>query len=360
MNMRSTDERRARAAEEAAEWMVHLDSERLSSAEREEFIEWLRESPLHVAEMIRMGSAHDLMSEFRGWQGVGVDESARANVVVPLPPRLRSTRFLPLPKAQFRWQPMAALAAAVAAMAVAGAWLFQPGANHIQTLPGEHREIRLADGSLLEVAPGSELHLDLGGGERRVRLDRGQALFQVAKDPNRPFVVAAGKTEVRAVGTAFSVVRGTDSVVVTVAEGRVAVSVANNDKVAPGSWPNSVALNSGQQIAIIHDVLPAAARPVDSKTELGWARGLLIFDGDPVAEVARRFNLSNRTQIRVLDPALAVRPVSGVFAASDPQSFVAFLENAAGATVARRGAQEILVGAPAAQPAADEATAAAR
>lgn len=346
MSNRSGNERRAQAAEEAAAWMLRLDSEQLGLAERSEFVDWLRESPLHVAEMLRMGALQDALTEFKAWDEIATSNITPSAAIVPLPPRNEISPTSSLPDGRGRFKYFGLLAASIAALAISAVLLFAGRQSDIQTQAGERRQIKLADGSFLEVAPNSALHLHMSRKARRVVLDRGEALFHVAKDPNRPFIVDAGETRVHAVGTAFSVDRSAGSVVVTVAEGKVSVTRAENASGAvSGEASNrSIALKANQQVAIAGDGMPAAVHAVNSQAELAWARGVLIFDSNSVAEVVQRFNLSNRRQIRILDPALAVRPVSGVFDASDPDSFVAFLENAAAATAVQNGRDEILVG----------------
>ena len=84
-------------------------------------------------------------------------------------------------------------------------------------------------------------------------------------------------------------------------------------------------------------------RKVDSRRELSWADGRLVFEQDPVAEVVQRFNRFNRVQIQIRDPKLAARPVSAVFDASDPEAFIAFLESVANVRVTRSSSDVIVI-----------------
>jgi transmembrane sensor len=83
-------------------------------------------------------------------------------------------------------------------------------------------------------------------------------------------------------------------------------------------------------------------RSVDSGRELSWAKGELVFDNETIAAAVEEFNRYNRVQLRVTDRALAARPVSGVFDASDPESFIAFLQTATSARVTRSESEIIL------------------
>jgi len=167
-------------------------------------------------------------------------------------------------------------------------------------------------------------------------------LFHVAKSPGRPFVVQAALTRVRAVGTVFNVESGDRGVSVTVVEGRVAVSQQ------PVSHAGATALSLGadEQVSISPSGRATPVRKVQSEAEVGWASGQLVFENETVAEIARRFNLYNRTQIQVLDTELAAQRISGMFRASDPGSFVAFVRLVTGARVSQRDVEHITLGSP--------------
>jgi transmembrane sensor len=89
---------------------------------------------------------------------------------------------------------------------------------------------------------------------------------------------------------------------------------------------------------------------VDASRALAWSEGLLVFSSTPLEEVAHRFNQYNRVQIRIRDPELGRRPVSGVFQASDPQTFIDFIRTGARVTVTRPTAAEIVVSSSASPP----------
>jgi transmembrane sensor len=221
----------------------------------------------------------------------------------------------------------------VAAAASWGLYTWTSGAQIIRTQLGERREMALADGSEVALAPGSEIRVEFSATRRLIRLDHGEAFFHVSKDPARPFLVDSNHARARALGTSFSVAERGDAAVVTVTEGRVAVSMGT---AAP------VALSSNQQVTI--SVKGAApVRQIDGRVELAWSQGQLVFDNETVAAVVLRFNNYNQMKIRVTDAALAARPVSGVFRATDPESFVAFLESVAGAKARKNGTDEMLI-----------------
>jgi transmembrane sensor len=223
-------------------------------------------------------------------------------------------------------------------------WL---GPTVLTTQLGERREMTLSDGSVVDLAPGSELVVRYHSHERLVALNHGEALFHVAGNPGRPFIVQAAMTRVRAVGTVFNVERGDRGVSVTVVEGRVAVSQQTAAQVANSSTEsgaNALSLGADEQVSISPAGRATPVRKVQSETEVGWASGQLVFENETIAEIARRFNLYNRTQIQVLDADLGAQRVSGMFRASDPGSFVAFVRLVTGAKVAQRDSEHLTLG----------------
>ncbi len=238
---------------------------------------------------------------------------------------------------------MAAAAAAVAVLVVSIA-VFAPGigVKNIQTQLGERREMSLDDGSEIALAPDTEIQVRLDAKQRLVTLEHGEAFFHVRQDPNRPFLVDAGRARTRALGTSFSVERSSESVVVTVVEGRVAVSPGEGSG-RFNSTAGGIALDANQQVAIAGNGTAAPVHRIDGRVAQAWSQGELVFDNDTVATVVRRFNTYNQMKIRVADASLAARPVSGVFRATDPGSFVAFLESVAGVRIQKSGADEVVI-----------------
>ncbi len=332
MSMRRSNRSRRQAAEQAAEWLVTLRAGKLSARERSEFVDWLRESPVHVAEILRASRIDHALGEYSSWSDIAVAATGDIDNVVTLgelqlpQPSQQSTRSAFMP-----W----AAAAGLAATAVLNAWLFfSHNQSVIRTQAGERRELTLADGSVVDVAPSTELRVRLEDDQRLITLTRGQAFFHVASDANRPFIVAAGDTQVRAVGTAFDVARNAAGVIVTVVEGRVAVvravSGATRPAGAKSTPPADVYLTANEQVVVTSSAAEIPVREVNGAAEVAWTDGNLVFDDETVAEVVRRFNLYNRAQIQLLDEALAARRVSGVFKASDPDSFIEFVRSSNG------------------------------
>ncbi len=340
-----THERRYRAAEEAAEWLLRLQSEGMSRSERTKYVQWLRESPLHVGEMLRVSRVHAQLSEFPGWKSIPPGGAREFGDSLGQIPRARVLEAVPPARARPpTWIPLSAVAGFIGLFLML-AYFVRNHSQTIETGSAERREVTLPDGTLVRLSPQTTLELHYTKHTRSVLLAKGDALFRVAKDPDKPFLVLTDHTRVRAVGTAFGVEHNGDSVIVTVEEGRVAVlhAVAQAVPTNPPTPDTEVSLGANQQIVVPHAGPVGVVRVVDSRRELAWADGRLIFDQDSMAEVVQRFNRFNRVQMQLVDPKLAAKRVSAVFNASDPEAFVLFLESVANVRIARPSADLILI-----------------
>lgn len=380
------NERRRRASQEAAEWWLRLQTEDIPRANREEFVDWLRESSVHVAEMLRVARVHGALEQFQRWANIKTVGSDEDNIESFPQMRERSEtgpRGLQTVPAQVtgngtgphseagqspskRRQRVKywAIAASGVLLAIASAWMtLHLQRQTIQTERGERREVALADGSVVQVDPETRLRIRFEEHTRRVFLEQGRAFFRVAKNPDRPFQVQADGTTVRAVGTEFGVERQQHGLIVTVAEGKVAViSTIEDSRSRQSSSPPpgatgfrasqeraTVLVAAGEQVSIESSGSAEPVRKVDSGRELAWAEGRLAFDNEDIATIVEQFNRYNRVQLHVTDPTLAKRRVSGTFNASDSQSFIDFLVGTTRVRVMHDGDQDITL-APADTP----------
>jgi transmembrane sensor len=177
----------------------------------------------------------------------------------------------------------------------------------------------MPDGSAIVLNTATRISTHFTDAQRQVRLLEGEALFNVAKDPSRPFVVEAGETRVRAVGTSFSVRRMLDgSIQVLVREGVVEVTREGGGGV---SAPVRAVANTK---LISHPGDPTQSQVLanaDVARELGWREGRVSFDGVSLQQAADEFARYNDTRITFATPAIAHRKVTGLFAANDPVGF---------------------------------------
>jgi transmembrane sensor len=354
-------ERRNRAGGEAADWFARLQAGDMERAEREQFVEWLRESHVHVAEMLRVAQIHGALERFQRWVHISSGPKTDADNVVQLPPPQDShlTQWPPSGHTRRMGTRLTLFAVAATVLLTIASIVLLPTIRGqvIETERGERREVVLADGSLVQVDPETRLRVKYSDSVRRVFLERGRALFHVSKNPFRPFMVQADDTTVRAVGTVFGVEQLLKGVVVTVAEGKVAVfeaspAMSSSGKVVQGPILTStqthaageVLLSANQQVMVQNSGSAEPVRQIDSQRALAWAQGRLIFQNDQLGQAIAEFNRYNHVQLTVADPELAAKPVSGVFNAAEPEAFIAFLQSVTNVEIVRDGDRSITIG----------------
>jgi transmembrane sensor len=194
----------------------------------------------------------------------------------------------------------------------------------------------LPDGSTVQLNAGAMVEPSFTPDIRLIRLVRGEALFTVAKDANRPFVVSVGGVEVRAVGTAFNVRYDPTQVHVLVTEGKVAIARAGVSPpplaAAPARPADPVILTAGNRtvIPLEPDLSPdvAPVTPAQIATALAWRDRRIEFTRTPLKEAVELFNRQNELQLAVSDQKTGSFEISGIFWADDPASFVHLLETA--------------------------------
>lgn len=356
------NDRRARVVAEASAWWLELQSQKMSYAEREQFVIWLRESPVHVSEMLRIAQVHNALAQFDRWANINT-ESATSDTVVDFPllstdasfSQQEATPSAEVEKEKRRWlfqgMRLAGVFTAIVAMGVFLLALPSMSEDTIETERGERREVALSDGSVLQVDPQTKLRVKFEQKARTIVLERGRALFRVAKDVSRPLAVQTDDMVVHAVGTAFAVDRSPETIVITVAEGKVLVSpVSVVEQSNSSRWgghasrdAGNVPLTANQQFRFVKKGAVEAIHQVDVNRELAWAAGRLIFDNATVAEAIADLNRYNRIQLRISDRVLAAHHISGVFNTSDPESFIAFLQTVASVRILRGHDQVITI-----------------
>jgi transmembrane sensor len=295
---------------EAAVWVMDLHSpdrdEQLESRVRR----WIADDPRHAAAFEQATDS---------WQQTGniprhalqrVSESARGRK------RMRATG--------------AALAGMAALCAVLACTIYFLRDDTLATGPSEQRIVDLSDGSQVTLDANSRVVIQFDEAVRKITLKRGEALFDVAKDRSRPFVVIAGDRKVIAVGTSFEVRReepAGSTFAVTLMEGRVAIE--------PISWPNVLPtaatsgvklLNPGERLRFAGDRNDTLDSPSIERVT-AWRRGELIFDDASLAEAAAEFNRYGTRRLAIEGPAARNLRIGGVFGIRDPYSFAQSMAN---------------------------------
>jgi transmembrane sensor len=183
------------------------------------------------------------------------------------------------------------------------------------TNTGERLAVTLADGSKVTLNTATQLNIAFSKADRVVRLLQGQALFEVAKDKMRPFVVQTQNGRFVAVGTAFDVYIDQTEVKVTMLDGTVRA-----ESIDP-SAPSRVTVTAGEQLTA-DSHFDFRIRRVNAQRETSWRRGQLIFDDTPLREAIEELNRYSSTHIVVADPKVAELRLSGTFSTEGSRAFV--------------------------------------
>lgn len=279
--------RHGRAHDEAIEWWVAIKAGALSAEAQSEFEAWLAGDPANAP------AYRDIAQMY---------ETARTLRSAP-----RSREASPVSRRALR---SGALALAVASL-VLFVWFDDLSvffrADH-QTGVGETKSVTLADGSRIELGARSAIAVRYEESRRRVALLEGEAWFQVAPEPSRPFVVEAAGGTITALGTAFNVAVEKSQARVTVGEHRVAVS----------SGKDALIVDEGQETFYGADVDATAPRSVGLDNVAAWRRGALVVEDRPLGEVLSALGRYRRGFVYCVHAATCARRVSGVFATNEP------------------------------------------
>jgi transmembrane sensor len=308
-------------SDQAAQWFIRLRDRDLTVAERRKYVRWLKQSPDHIAEFMRLCRLYGRVK--RAKLPTLAPQTDDSNVVAMIQDEIRApVEHRP------EWFDSRQLRLAVAACCLALVGVIATialSSNTIETDAGEWRTVQLADGSLVSTGPNTLMQVDYSKGTRRINLARGEAMFKVTKDPSRPFIVNAGGAIARAVGTRFGVERREDRIRVTVAEGKVVVvrgdQAAALEHAVDLSVATALVADEGLDIPVNAPAVTLHKEKVNSAHALAWANGQLILQTETVGEAVEEFNRRNRLQLRVDDPEVAGWHVCCVFDAADPEEF---------------------------------------
>lgn len=337
---------KARVEEEAANWVARLDRGTLDDREQQALRTWLASDPSHREAVTRMA---------RLWG----DLDCMAILAETFPQEQVVARPVTTVPRWCHWVPAGVVGAAAMVMLTVGLYLGgffdglrvapevasshkMPSELVYRTERGEQTEILLADGSLLSLNTLSEARIHFEGNVRAVYLTRGEAHFDVASDPQRPFVVHAGQGWVRAVGTAFNVRLLDEQVEVLVSEGIVeVVAEAVSDSVLadePETAPAVVLERGGSATYTSTVTRSETALPIEKiEQRLAWRRGKWMFEGETLAEVLDEVSRYTDREIFIADPHLAELRVGGYFDIGDIEGLIQALETGFGIQMVRRG-----------------------
>lgn len=310
--------------ETASRWLARLDREDASDQDRAAFEIWRGADPRHAAAYARLEDVWNRLLRIRELRAdpMGGGDTRPANSAV------RSTRAW-LTRFRARAVAAACLVAVTISLLVWAGYETPDRSQHFATEVGGYRRAPLRDGSTVELNTDTELRASITATTRHVELLRGEATFEVARDPHRPFVVTAGDTAVRAVGTVFNVRRHEHVVEILMIEGKVAVGAPEDAlRSEPPRTSTIPVIHAGQAaIAAQSGLEVRAVSSEELERELAWQKGMLSFDSITLAEATAEFNRYNRSQLIVSDPSIADVRIGGYFRASNVDGFVRVLES---------------------------------
>lgn len=330
-------ESRTQIEDRAAEWLAKRDSGEWNDADRAHLTEWLDASTAHRVAFLRLEAAweealrlkaltaglpHGTVPPPGQWRHTPFFERQRPETERDIPAELRpealrDSTFIPSRVRRTGRIKTLAAASGCLALGIGTYFAFVPSGDRYTTPIGGVASVPLSDGSNITLNTASQVRVELTPTERHVRLDKGEAFFEVAKDPNRPFIVQVDGKRVVAVGTRFSVRRNGNDIRVAVTEGKVRVEDNGETLLTPGS----VASTDNDRVTVQEESIAAV------EDHLSWRQGYLTFHDTSLADAVAEFNRYNTHRITIEDPKIAAIRISGTFRAINYQAFVRVLDD---------------------------------
>ena len=337
-----TRELEALYALQASGWVETM--RHASPGDEMRFVAWLKESPRNVRDFLLMLSLDNALEKIDAARLQSIEA-----LITKVDQRVTPLTLRPAPAAAAaaaaeaaaarsrrpRW---AALAAGVLVAAVGALfWYVHPRFHEFETATGEQRTFELEDGSVVSLNTHSRVAVGLAAHVREVRLLRGEALFHVAHDPNRPFLVSTDDAVVQAVGTQFDVYRRDSGTVVAVLEGRVNVTTVAPAPAAIGSAGAPVAghgapkaaavrsLGASQEAQVSHEGSVDIREVINVSDRVAWRERRLIFRDQTLEQIVAEFNRYRAAPIRLEGGGVGERVYTGVFDADDADSLLQVL-----------------------------------
>lgn len=322
----------------AADWFVRRHSGADTESARLDHEAWLAEDEHNRARYETVQRSLGNLAPLDDWMR---GEANRLNARV-MARRARRTKGL-----------MGGLASAAAAAAVITFWITTNSAGFYETTRGEQREISLDDGSRIHLNATSSVKVRYNPETRAVELNSGEGVFDVSRDAQRPFVVAAADAEVVAIGTQFHVRLVGRDVTVTVLEGAVAVfnrpastAIPARGAVRSGSEPTLLYAND--QITL-NDGTLTAVETVNALAATAWREGKLVYDATPLRQVVAEMSRYTPIDLAVAD-GVPDYPITGLIQIRSPDAMLRFVSNAVPVTPVRASKERIVLHATPAAP----------
>ncbi len=290
-----------------AEWFARMRSDRVDDKTCQDFDNWLEEDVSNEVEYAVCVTVSDLCNDLKG--DPEIEELYQDG--------RKENRNLTRSKVKL-FKSVPAVPRALMALAACGAMAFlivtslhSQKAGTYSTLIGEQRVVALNDGSTIEMNTECELEVDFTGHDRLVVLEKGEALFNVAPDESRPFIVKAGTGTVRVLGTIFAVLRDDSETRVSVLGGRVSVTASAADAGKKAS--EETALLQGQELLVNASGYVAVIDGTSLDRIDAWRQGKLKFEDIPLDEALREINRYVTKPLLIGDDALKSMRLTGLF-----------------------------------------------
>lgn len=328
---------------EACAWVAQLESGNLTGEDLAALREWMGRSPVHCKEIREV-------AQLSGQLSVLTELVSPLSVVVSADNSLRKSRWvLPIARPVF-----ASIAAAgLFTLLFVTSLLNDPDSVPLKiyrTTVGEYQTVNLSDGTVIKLNTDSQIEVIYASGSRRVQVVRGEAFFDVEKDPQRPFQVFSGEAVTQAIGTSFVVrLRGAITEIAVI-EGAVAFAkLAEIGRAFTGEVPakvvrpdspdglekTTVILHSGQaltSLALPDEVSPHEPVAIPTLTDqeirrkISWTEGLFDFSKTRLEDVVQEISRHNALVIDFVDPSLKEIEFGGMFRTGDVESLFEALE----------------------------------
>lgn len=306
--------------DEASIWLVRLDNGKLSAQSKKELKAWLAADKRHPEALKAMADVWDGIDE--ALMSIDNKDSTEVGTLLSI--------FTPLLKP-------VALAASVSFMAMF-LWLYvlpEHETNTYATIVGQQLDASFSDGSVVHLNTNSHIEAEFTDQKRVIRLIKGEALFDVAHDSERPFIVYAGDRLVQAIGTKFVVHLQSENIQVSVTDGKVkmskvALNTALSDikEVDTSAQEDNLFIAKGEQVIVNKNEEPKLSRfELESMNrELSWLDGKLVFDNEDLFNIIEEINRYIDVTILLEDPSLHKVKISGRFNLEDSEALVEAIE----------------------------------
>ena len=346
MSAEFSDHKRIEA--ESAAWIARLDRGELSNKERVDLREWIGRSPEHYALINRLA-------------GIWNDLDDLAEILAEVEPHIptRGTHERPRLITWFLPARVTVFAAIIITIVIG---ILLNNSDDYRSVPvqeslwqasyltdvGKQQTAALRDGSQVQLNTDTIIDVDFDNRQRKVRLVKGEALFEVIRDQSRPFLVYVGTNVIRAVGTAFVVKLIEDEVEVTVKEGRVELKSLKDDTVNRSEKELTIAssvIDAGQTVWLnkeIQTLQEIEIEEIDRK--LAWRDGLIIFSGEPLSNVVEEISRYTPIKFVITDPEIGLLRIGGRFKIGETEAMLEVMETGFGVNINRVSGDLVYLG----------------